>query len=421
MATEVTENQLSPFEDLLDNDNYLGCSDSDDEDDSTVINITPMEASCLSLSELQGELNKRGLRAKGFFDDDTKALQRVFDGEHKAYVETKRRESVQMRASQAQIAAFNAKTEKLRKQSVEENIEIEKDSFVKHWIEQIYNKTAPKFCSVKVNNITCRILAKALWESKGSSIVSLDLSGLNLGDTAGAFICRSLKMNKSIIKLDLSENNFGSKTLQCLSESLQCAKDCVIKSVSLASNPLHDTDNKQDFLAAINAFSSMLEANHSLTYFSIWQCGLGSTAADILLHGFEKNDSITCFEIGYNGFTIDQERNIVKRLRDNIEISDKKNEDARVLRSKQIEDENERREKENTIEQEKERENWLEQRKLLRAEEKRLSLEKSIENEKKLKKQQKEEADKLALQKLEAGQASKKKFKGKKKSRNKKK
>mmetsp|Transcript_28504 Transcript_28504/g.41940 ORF Transcript_28504/g.41940 Transcript_28504/m.41940 type:complete len:229 (+) Transcript_28504:837-1523(+) len=228
-------------------------------------------------------------------------------------------------------------------------------------------------------------------------------------------------MNKSIIKLDLSENNFGSKTLQCLSESLQCAKDCVIKSVSLASNPLHDTDNKQDFLAAINAFSSMLEANHSLTYFSIWQCGLGSTAADILLHGFEKNDSITCFEIGYNGFTIDQERNIVKRLRDNIEISDKKNEDARVLRSKQIEDENERREKENTIEQEKERENWLEQRKLLRAEEKRLSLEKSIENEKKLKKQQKEEADKLALQKLEAGQASKKKFKGKKKSRNKKK
>mmetsp|Transcript_28504 Transcript_28504/g.41941 ORF Transcript_28504/g.41941 Transcript_28504/m.41941 type:complete len:225 (+) Transcript_28504:170-844(+) len=199
MATEVTENQLSPFEDLLDNDNYLGCSDSDDEDDSTVINITPMEASCLSLSELQGELNKRGLRAKGFFDDDTKALQRVFDGEHKAYVETKRRESVQMRASQAQIAAFNAKTEKLRKQSVEENIEIEKDSFVKHWIEQIYNKTAPKFCSVKVNNITCRILAKALWESKGSSIVSLDLSGLNCKLLFDLHVRHGLKFQSMLI------------------------------------------------------------------------------------------------------------------------------------------------------------------------------------------------------------------------------
>ena len=179
MTADINKDQLTPFEDLLDDENYPGCSDSDDEDDLTVINITPMEASCLSLSELQGELNKRGLRAKGFLDDDARALQSAFDGEHETYVESKRRESILMRASQAQIAALNARKKKMKHQDDEEKVEIAKDSFLKHMIEQIENKAAPKFCTVKVNSITGRMLAKALWESKGSSILSLDLSGLN--------------------------------------------------------------------------------------------------------------------------------------------------------------------------------------------------------------------------------------------------
>lgn len=236
----------------------------------------------------------------------------------------------------------------------------------------------------------------------------------------GAYIGRSLKMNKSIIKVDLSENNFSCNTLQCLSDSLK-SSDCLIKSVSLASNPLYNNKNEQGFLAAVTEFSSMLEVNCSITYFSIWQCGIGSSATDVLLHGFEKNDSITCFEIGYNGFTLEQERNVVKKLKENIAISENYEQNARRLRLKQIEEDSAQCEKEKSVEQERERENWVRRQKMLRAEEMRLNLEQSRENEKKLKEQQKEEAKKLDDQKAKAERASKKKAKRKKKGSKKKK
>ena len=121
------------------------------------------DASTLSLTDVLGELERRGRKGKGFFSDDVRLLQRCFDDEHEEYVRQKTEE-----AKEAKIAEAERKRERYELHVQEQAILEEKESVLddprlSKWFELILARSGPLDCRITVNNVSARALAKVLY------------------------------------------------------------------------------------------------------------------------------------------------------------------------------------------------------------------------------------------------------------------
>ena len=404
------EQQLfSEFEDLLDKNNehndieeYLH---NNLEDDAMVHKL---DASSLLLHDLLTEMERRGLHPRGFFEDDAKVLQAEFDKEHESYVESKRREKREAREMEAKQAIIQKRRMVLDTQMMEERKELEEDKRLKADLDRIIGSICATHIRIGVNDISVRSLSKAMWQN--NNVLSLDVSNMNLTDLSGSYICRALKKNRSIRKLELGGNQFGPKTCLTLANSLSL--NDVLKYVSLESNPLTQGTN---YITAMEAIAEMLKVNKTLTYLSIWRCNINSEGCKILSDCLAFNQCLTCFEMMYNDFENEQIQEICLRLKKNREIE---RHQINALEKKEKEKQEKKRvEREKIAVQikKKEKENWIEGQKKERSEARLVKLEKIATQ--KLSEQKQHEEQELLIKAAKAKSNSKKKKKTKKKKK----
>mmetsp|Transcript_15253 Transcript_15253/g.28713 ORF Transcript_15253/g.28713 Transcript_15253/m.28713 type:complete len:418 (-) Transcript_15253:120-1373(-) len=361
---------MDEFEDLLLDEEALHVeNDGDllnDKDESELIPV--LQADSLNLKDLLHEMEKRGLKARGFFADDAKLLQIQLDREHQDYIDSKKREKEDARkleAEQKYIQRRKACTEIALVEEKEEVENNERISILFHLIEQ---GIAPSYCRAEVNNVSARTLSRLLW-SDSSGVTSLDLTNLNLSDDSGVFFGRMLKNNRTLIKLELGDNNFGAKTFSEISEAL-CSNN-VLQYLSLESNMVKTNER----LKVAEALAKMIKQNKGLRYMSIWRCNIGKEGGQLISEAIRNNDDLTCFEIGFNYWQCSDIKLIQSVLL--------RNRDRQMIEAEE-EKKIKEREKETQLETEAQEENskqkerdiaWLDKQKVIRAEQRRQDME----------------------------------------------
>ena len=161
LTRSLAQADLDDFEDLEIEDPSLlaaaegHCGQKEEEEE-----FKPMDAFQLTSDELMAELERKGIRAKGFQADDAKTLQAVYDSEHEDYVVRARKEAAEKRARAAKQAGLQRKR-MLEKQLREEQEECAKDSQMETWLIMVRQDSTTSSARISVNSITCRALAKA--------------------------------------------------------------------------------------------------------------------------------------------------------------------------------------------------------------------------------------------------------------------
>ena len=360
------ENIISEFRDLINSNPDETEAIDTDIDKVDVIDIHKPNASGLTAVDVKAELQRRGLQPRGFYSDDVEILQRCFNDEHDASVETKRKELMNKRVEEAKEARVHRERVLIHNMIIEETETISNDPRLSEWFRMIGEKSCPLVCRIDgLNSITARSLSKVLWAD--DRIQSLDVSNMKLSDSAGAHLARALRNNTSLIKLEMDENKFGSETCRVLAESLSVNN--TLKSLSIASNPF---DKSQDSVALL---STALAINSGLVSLSLWQCGIGLEGGKALCDAVSKNANLICVEIGCNDF----DHYDVLKMTTKLEA----NRTARELRlSREAESERERElaaQEKAKVEREKDKDcqnrRWLDQQQAQRAQTRHVELE----------------------------------------------
>ncbi len=192
----------------------------------------------------------------------------------------------------------------MRKKEEEEQLERENE---KKEQESMVAAVAPRHCRIHVNAFSARSLAKFLWSD--TWITSIDVSNMNLPDSAGAYLCRALKGNSTLIKYELGGNQFGSKTCKFLAESLEV--NGTFASLNLEGNPLVvDEEGKESF----ESLSRSLAKNSGLVFLSLWMCGVGVEGGGVLARDIVENTTLVSLEVGYNNFDYSDVMKMRKQL-----------------------------------------------------------------------------------------------------------
>ena len=307
---------FSEFEDLLDkNEKDVNDLLPNDLEEDTIVH--KLDASALLLNDLLTEMERRGLHPRGFFEDDAKVLQAEFDKEHESYVESKRIEKIEARKIEEKQATIQKRKMIMETQLAEERNELEKDEVLKENLSLVASSTCKEHLRIEINDISVRSLAKAIWYN--NNVKSLDVSNMNISDLSGSYICRALRKNRSIIKLELGGNNCGPKTCLSLGDSLKINN--VVTYVSLESNLL---TNGLDDKLGMESIATMLSVNNTLKHLSVWGCNINSEGCKMLADNLSLNKSLISFDLFYNDWEQDQINVIYDRLKQNCEIEAEK-------------------------------------------------------------------------------------------------
>ena len=177
-----------------DDDDDLG----DDAFDASA--VEPMSAFSLTSAEVMAELQKRGMAAKGFFNDDAKTLQKLFDDEHEARVDTLRKNhEARIHEAKLQKARHRHRIVIHRKLREEAEVVLEDgDEALCSWLTLVAADRTPDFVHLstvltgaRLPAAAGRTLAKALWAN--SSLTSLDLCRATLDDATAAYVARATR------------------------------------------------------------------------------------------------------------------------------------------------------------------------------------------------------------------------------------
>ena len=107
------------------------------------------------------------------------------------------------RFQQRQAAGLQRKRMVMDKLLHEEIDEVTMDRALTVWISAVATNTTP-VATVRavINSVGARALAKAMWTNE--TLVNLDLSRNDLDETAGMYLARMLRNNKTLVKLEVS-------------------------------------------------------------------------------------------------------------------------------------------------------------------------------------------------------------------------
>ena len=241
---------------------------------------------------------------------------------------------------------------------------------------------------------------------------------MNLPDLAGAYLCRALRNNTTIVKLDLESNNFGPKTCRSLADSL--TTNTTITHVNLESNLLTKGPKGLDIrdISGVEAIAGMLRSNQTLVYLNMWRCSVASEGGHHMVSGLSANDTLIFLELGHCGLTQSQEKSIAEKLDDN---KDKYEAGQDVRRERKAKAAAEAAVEKAAFDKETKKENllqWMEDQKVLRAANRRIAMEEAAALEREaaeVRRVEEEEKAKKDAEAAAAAAAKKAKKKAKKK------
>jgi hypothetical protein len=293
---------LKQFEDLLDDESVAVNFEEKEnlEDEEALMN--KLDANSLTLKDLLHEMEMRNLQPRGFFEDDAKLLQERLDKEHEEYLELKQRQKIEAKELEASQALVRRRKALQEIELGEEKREYGCNKRTSEWFRLLENKCSPSRCRIDINNVSARTLSRILWSD--TLIVTLDVCNMYIADHAGSYLARVLKNNKSLIKLEMDENNLGYKTCNTLADSL--GTNSTLKYLSLGSNPLTANNGKE----VVESLAKILVENKSLQYLGLWRCNIGIEGGRKVSEAMQSNKDILCFELGYNFWDYKEIQNI---------------------------------------------------------------------------------------------------------------
>jgi len=200
-----------------------------------------------------------------------------------------------------------------------------------------------------------------------NTIICLDLSSNELNDHSGSYIARILKRNFTLKKLELCNNNFGSRTCAAFGESLVNNNSLVY--LSLDSNPLVD-DNIND-VSGIKLMADALRVNKTLTSLNLWRCKIPEQGGIAIANAIEENNSLLFLELGKNTINTSEIKRVADKLDLNLGAFETYERARRINVATEEKELQKIQEKEKKAENEAEMKVWLANRRALRAEERR--------------------------------------------------
>ena len=169
-----------------DDEEKKGGDDDDDDDDSfDPANLQPPDAFSLSTQELILEMERVGLRAKGFFQDDAKAMQSVYEQEHEQYVIDMRRKRAEDKIAQQRAALEQKKRAVMERLLDEEMRELSEGGRAAQWLRMCHRSTTPAAAHMLAPPVACRALAKALCATTSLTDLNLARNGARRGGRGG--------------------------------------------------------------------------------------------------------------------------------------------------------------------------------------------------------------------------------------------
>ncbi|KAF1322620.1 hypothetical protein FI667_g11116, partial [Globisporangium splendens] len=261
-----------------------------------------LQAECLRYAILSGDTSARMNALQQKYDEEHEVEQQ----EHEAYM---RKLEEQKRKAEFMEAAHNLK--ELEQQA------LQREPKIHTIVQQIELNVAPKHLIMRaISQIACCALLRAM--RTNTSVRLLDLSNNHLTDAIGKSVGKMLEKNKALRPLNLGFNELTPRSLGAIGNALK--QNCVLTSLVLESNPIlvfnkelcaspanasvsmapHGSDSGATQHASIEAFTSAIATNSSLTALNVFSTSMNYDVGRALVQAFAKNTSIISLEVGDN-------------------------------------------------------------------------------------------------------------------------
>lgn len=143
-----------------------------------------------------------------------------------------------------------------------------------------------------------------------SSLTSLDLSTLNIGDDGAVPLALGLKANTTLTTLNLSSNNLWEKGITAIAMALR--ENTTLRTLHIAYNNFDDREAEEEdapFQESAQAplenkggffLGQMLGINHTLTTLDLESCEINFEIAQYLARGLGANTALTTLSLQEN-------------------------------------------------------------------------------------------------------------------------
>ena len=105
------------------------------------------------------ELERSGQRSSGFYDEDARNLQQIYDAEYEDYAKKEREIRKQNKLRGQKLLLLQKKRILHERQKHEEADEVAADDQFQLWLELIHQDTTESTCLIEVNSVTARVLS----------------------------------------------------------------------------------------------------------------------------------------------------------------------------------------------------------------------------------------------------------------------
>ena len=340
-----------------------------DEETAGIPDPVHRKADQLSQNELSVELEQRGLKPTGFWSDDAKKLQVEFDKEFEV-----ERSEVESKREKARAAREREWQEQLRIQAEEQALREEEeavaeDAKVSFWIDLIEKNKTPQAATLVLNDVLARAVSKVI--KINQSLVSLDLSRNQLTDNSGVFLAKMVEGNSCLVKLELEANHLGPLTARAMGEALITNETLTF--MNMEGNPLtgdfaqqHGNVKGHTDYSGVQNLGESLAQNQSLTYLNLRRTGLGHQGGSAIAKALQTNKKLVYLDVGSNSLGANELEDIANYIDRNNGLLEQKEGVAREQRAQQFRADRERERIQDMERKQKEEDDWMEEQRQLR-------------------------------------------------------
>lgn len=248
------------------------------------------DAAALSQNDLRKELLQRGMEPSGFWEDDMKTLQKVFDREYNKLLSEEQERMKEEASKKSKEQHEKAKKRAAQREIFEEEDALAKRPDIECWMHLVSSGQSGADAVLNVKPVLARHIAKTLPAT--SNLLSFDLSRNKIDDKVGVHLGDMLKRNKSLIKLELMENELGPSSTIALADAL--CTNTKLKYLGLEGNPL--TRGQKDFTGA-EAIAKMITRNKTLTTLNLRRTGIGVDGGRAIADAVGRNDTLIILDL----------------------------------------------------------------------------------------------------------------------------
>ncbi|EQC33488.1 hypothetical protein SDRG_08997 [Saprolegnia diclina VS20] len=274
------------------------------------------EANLLSIEDIRSEMMRYGIPAHESVPSTLVILQRKFDDEFNTQMTAyaKIMERYRRKKNKNEMAA---RAERI---VAEDSAALAANPKMRILVDQVLAHETNASLTVRgIDDATCRAFLHAMEANK--SVLTLDLSNNELGESVAEAVAGLLRHNRSLQTLDLGANHFNASSLLVIGPALAANK--VLSSISFESNPLTSHNNAVDLSGFEVLCSNVFSNTTTLRSVNFFRCGLNVEAGRMLSKALLFNESVIALDIGCNAMADKELEVIAIQLEENRLVHDK--------------------------------------------------------------------------------------------------